>query len=341
MKKWKQKIWLLLCAAVLLCACNAKEKTYETAYDYLTDHIADAAVLPDGTFAVFSELKEPNADAISKMTLPFTLGKYSEIQKFGGHLYLIDAGENEVLDAEARALYIFDNNQWVKLFDKSMIPDAYKDEIGIDLHICGEANGSVYFELVRRATILSPPAAPLYRVVLETQKLLPVTEAEKSKLQFENQVVFDGSHVEKTFAKEQLTAKQFNKLHELNNQIEEQIIFPPENEQAENKMVSCAITLREEDVKVLLCPLANNENSVSFFETHDKNLFVAIVFGSTEDNSKCYYDLLVYDKEQDAFTMLLSCEKGYGEGGFITGISENIFIAASKNELWFIDLTKV
>ena len=83
MKKWKHKICLLLCAAILLCACNAKEKTYETAYDYLTDHIADAAVLPDGTFAAFSELKEPNVDAISKMTLPFALGKYSEIQKFG------------------------------------------------------------------------------------------------------------------------------------------------------------------------------------------------------------------------------------------------------------------
>lgn len=181
MKKWKHKICLLLCAAILLCACNAKEKTYETAYDYLTENITKVTVLPDGTFGTFSKVAETDANAVTKIPLPEGIGEASFVQKVGEHWYLIDKGMIvDYICWQEQGIYCLQDNKWVKLFDKSM-HSLYTETVEglpweITINLKYEYGGKLYFEVIAVTQNLAPKPYALYGADNKTGQFFTVYE---------------------------------------------------------------------------------------------------------------------------------------------------------------------
>jgi len=97
-----------------------------------------------------------------------------------------------------------------------------------------------------------------------------------------------------------LSAKEVNALHEVCDKIEDEIIFPPENEASLNKTVVYLLTKQMKDdtcpIPVLL-PAGNNDNAVEARGAFYGENIVMETYGWTEDSN--FFGVLVYNGVTD------------------------------------------
>ena len=197
MKKWKHKICLLLCTAILLCACG-KTKSYDTTYDYLLENISKATVLPNGGFATFSDVKEVNAAALTQIPLPQGVGNRAHPQKVGDYWFLIDVNDfsGEYLIAQQQTIYCLKDGEWVELFNKTMHPLYSETRVGlpyeIQLHLYEVYDDKLFFEVYPITQNLGPKTYTLYGVDIETKEFFVAYE-EKTNGRTGYFVFIDGS----------------------------------------------------------------------------------------------------------------------------------------------------
>lgn len=197
MKKWKHTLCLLLCAAILLCACG-KTKSHDTTYDYLLENISKATVLPNGGFATFSEVKEVNDAALTQIPLPQGVDSWTKPQKIDDKWFLIDVNyfSDQYHWPQDQSIYFLQDGKWVELFDKTMHPlysetrEGVPHEIAINLrHVY---DNKLFFEINVISNNLGPRHYALYGVDLKTRKFFTAYE-EKTCGRITPFVFVDGS----------------------------------------------------------------------------------------------------------------------------------------------------